>query len=173
MRLRWRRIRNTPTMTLAAKTASGYDFKSTTGVHVSKKQTVGRGWVYGNRKHLRMEERESLTEWGHIWKHMVRVVFRKVGWMPRILGMVGHLVCIIVSENNEGRESFWKTCRPHSRMIREAPIKFDTRLPNDERRTRKFNPRAALLFPKTAAKNRAATPVPDLKISALGTIIRD
>lgn len=56
-------------------------------------------------------------------------------------------------------------------MIREAPIRLDTRLPNDESRTRKFNPRAALLFPKTAAKKRAATPVPDEKISALGTMV--
>jgi len=58
-------------------------------------------------------------------------------------------------------------------MMREAPIKFDTRLPKDETRTRKFSPRAALPFPKTAAKKSAATPVPDVRTSSLGTKAQD
>jgi hypothetical protein len=95
------------------------------------------------------------------------------GSMPRMLGMGVHLVCIGVSDKEIALVHLrtWETCRPHSRMIRDAPIKFDTRLPKDERRTRKFNPRAALPLPKTAAKNRAATPVPELRTSVLGTIV--
>lgn len=48
-------------------------------------------------------------------------------------------------------------------------MRFETRFPKEETRTRKFRPRAALPFPKTAAKKSAATPVPDVRISCLGT----
>lgn len=60
-------------------------------------------------------------------------------------------------------------CLPHSRMIREEPMRFEMRFPNEDSRIRKLRARPALPEPKTAAKKSAAAAVFDFAISAFGT----
>jgi len=98
---------------------------------------------------------------------MAQEEFQKVGWKPRMLDMVGHLVyspSIKPSSWSEG-----SAYRPHSRMIRPAPIKFETRFPNEDTKIKKLNPRPALPSPNTASKKIAAAAVSESMIPAFGT----